>query len=759
MKGLTSEEINLRISEGKVNIDTSVKNKTYKQIILSNIFTLFNIINLILGLLILLTGNVKNLTFLGVAFFNTIISMIQEIRSKSILDKLSLLNVRKVCVVRNNNEEEINVNDIVIDDVVKYKLGNQIVVDGTIIEGYLEVDESLLTGESEHILKRVGDKLLSGSIVVSGTAYAKTEAVSSECYINKISKEAKYFKKVQSEIMSTLNKIIKVISIIIIPLGIVFYLRQVSVQTSNEAITSTVAALIGTIPEGLVLLTSTVLAIASIRLAKKNVLVQQLFCIENLARVDTICLDKTGTLTTGNMKVEEVVILDNNYDIDRIMKNINYNSIDSNSTSEALINYFSKDDTYTFINRIAFSSDKKYSAYEFSNSTYILGALEYINYDGEIPNVDEYTKKYRVLLLGCNNSKIINNEIKDSFKPLALILISDEIRNNAIETINYISNQDVDIKIISGDNKNTVCMIASKVGLTDIRAIDMSTNDLNIEDIVEEYNIFTRVTPSMKKEIIMALRNKGHKVAMTGDGVNDVLALKEADCSISLSSGSDAARNVSEIVLLDSDFKSIPNIIGEGRRSINNLERSASLFLTKTIYAFVLALLFLFINKDYPFIPIQLTLINAITIGIPSFVLALEPNYERVKGKFINNIITKSLPTATTVVINVICILVLSKIFDIDSGYTSTMCVITVAIIGFVLLYKICSPFNYSRTILFGFLILLFVICVSTMHDLFELFLPDPLHILFIVILCFIYIIMHNILTDFINKSINRVIK
>ena len=759
MKGLTREEINLRISEGKINIDSSVKTKSFKQIILSNIFTLFNIINLILGLLILLTGNIKNLTFLGVAFFNTIISMIQEIRAKHIVDKLSLLNSQKVCSIRDEKEEYISINDIVLDDVLKYKLGNQIVVDGTIIEGSIEVDESLLTGESDHILKCVGDKLLSGSIVVSGTAYVKTDAVSSDCYINKISKEAKYLKKVQSEIMVTLNRIIKVISIVIIPLGIVFYLRQVSVQTPNEAITSTVAALIGTIPEGLVLLTSTVLAIASIRLARKNVLVQQLFCIENLARVDTICLDKTGTLTTGNMKVEEVVILDNNYDIDRIMKNINYNSIDSNNTSQALINYFDKDDTYNFINRVPFSSDKKYSAYEFSDNTYILGALEYINYSGEIPNIEEYTKKYRVLLLGINNNKLVDNQAIGKFKPLALILISDEIRNNAIDTLNYLNSENVDIKIISGDNINTVCMIARKVGITDIKAIDMSTNNKNIKDIVEEYNIFTRVTPDMKKEIIIALKELGHKVAMTGDGVNDVLALKEADCSIAMSNGSDAARNVSEIVLLDSDFKSIPHIIGEGRRSINNLERSASLFLTKTIYAFVLALLFLFINKDYPFIPIQLTLINAITIGIPSFVLALEPNYERVKGKFINNIITKSLPTALTVIINILFILILSKIFNIGSQYTSTMCVITVAIIGFVLLYKICTPFNYSRIILFVFLILLFVICVSTMHDLFELFLPDPLHILFLVILCFIYLIMHNLLTDFINKRINRVIK
>lgn len=759
MKGLTREEINIRKSEGKINIDSSVSTKNYKQIILSNIFTLFNIINLILGLLILLTGNIKNLTFLGVAFFNTIISMIQEIRSKRIVDKLSLLNSRKVCSIREDNEEYISIDEIVLDDLLKYKLGNQIVVDGTIIEGTIEVDESLLTGESDHILKKVGDKVLSGSIVVSGCAYVKTEAVSSDCYINKISKEAKYLKKVQSEIMTTLNRIIKIISIVIIPLGIIFYLRQVSVQTPNEAITSTVAALIGTIPEGLVLLTSTVLAIASIRLAKKNVLVQQLFCIENLARVDTICLDKTGTLTTGNMKVEEVVILNNSFDIDLIMKNINYNSIDSNSTSAALINYFSKDDTYNFVNRIPFSSDKKYSVYEFEDNTYIIGALEFVDYRGEIPNIDEYTNKYRVLLLGANKNKIVNNNVKGKFYPLALILINDEIRNNAIDTLNYINNQDVDIKIISGDNKNTVCMIANKVGITNIKAIDMSTNTMRIDDIVEEYNIFARVTPDEKKELVLALKRLGHKVAMTGDGVNDVLALKEADCSIAMASGSDAARNVSEIVLLDSDFKSIPDIIGEGRRSINNLERSASLFLTKTIYAFVLALLFLFINKDYPFIPIQLTLINAITIGIPSFVLALEPNYERVKGKFVNNIITKSLPTALTVVINIIFILILSKVFNIDSQYTSTMCVITVAIIGFVLLYKICTPFNYSRIILFGFLILLFGICVSTMHDLFELFLPDPLHILFLIILCFIYVIMHNLLTDFINKRINRVIK
>ena len=748
-EGLDKEKVQERIKNKLVNNNISTLTKTYKQIAVTNIFTLFNIINLVLGFFIFFTGEYKNLTFLGVAFCNTIISMVQEIRAKRTIDKLAIISSNKAVVIRDGREVLLDIDNIVLDDIVKYKLGNQVVVDSIIKEGKVGVDESLLTGEEDTIIKSVGDKLYSGSFIVSGSCITQADSIGEDSYANKITKEAKYIKKINSEIMITLNKIIKVISVIIVPLGIILYLNQISFDNNfNEAITSTVAAIIGTIPEGLVLLTSTVFAIASMRLAKKKVLVQQLYCIENLARVDTICLDKTGTLTTGKMNVVDVVKINSNYSIDKIMRNINYFSQDCNNTSDALIKYFGKGNDYKLVNTIAFSSETKYSVYEFENETYILGALEFIDYYGSIDNMDKLTSEYRVLFLGKNNEHIINDKIAGKFEPIGLILISDEIRLNAKETLDYLKEQDLDIKIISGDNVNTVSSIAKKIGLTNINIFDMSkiSEKDDLKDVVSRYNIFGRVTPDMKKKIILTLKSLGHKVAMTGDGVNDVLSLKEADCSIAMASGTEAARNVSEIVLLDSDFKEIPSIIKEGRRSINNLSRSSSLFLTKTIYSLILALVFVFVNMNYPFIPIQLTLINVLSIGIPSFILALEPNYNRVIGKFSDNIISKSLPAAITIVINVTSVLLISYLFKVNYNNISTMSVILVAFTGFVLLFKVCYPFNYVRGALFGSLIGIFLGSSIGLHRLFELVLLTPLQFIFIIILCVLDVIIFNII-------------
>ena len=556
--------------------------------------------------------------------------------------------------------------------------------------------------------------------------------------------------------MVTLNKIIKIISVLIIPLGIVLFLHQLKIASNiSDAVIGVVAALIGTIPEGLILLTSTVFAISSIRLSNKNVLVQELYCIENLAHVDTICLDKTGTLTTGNMKVVDTIKLDSKYDINSIMDNISYYIDNYNPTSCAIGNYFKKSNEYKLINKIDFSSDKKYSVYEFDNNTYILGAPEFINCD----DID-YSKysEYRVLLLGVNKEHIKDNKVDDKFKPIGLILIEDEIRKGAEDTLNYLKNEDVDIKIISGDNINTIESIARKIGIDNIKLCDMSkiSDDTDYKDIVLKYNIFGRVTPSQKKKIIMTLKSMGHKVAMTGDGVNDVLSLKESDCSISMSNGSDAARNVSQIVLLDNDFKVIPLIIKEGRRSINNLERSSSLFLTKTIYSIIIAILFVFINMDYPFIPIQLTLISVLTIGIPSFVLALEPNYNRVKGHFFMNIISKSLPAAITIVVNIITILAVSNVFKFNDNYISTMSVILVAFTGFVLLFKVCYPFNCIRVVLYISLICSFIFGCIGLNQLFELVLLTPNQFIIILILCILDIILFNILSLLCDKVLTK---
>ena len=757
--GLTDNQVNERKKQGLVNNSILVPTKRYKKIVILNIFTLFNIINLFLGIIIIYTKTYKNLTFLGVAFFNTIISIVQEIRAKYTIDKLTILSKEKVCTIRNSKEIFIDMNEIVLDDIIKYKMGNQVVVDSLIIDGIVEVDESVLTGESNYILKKKGDKLLSGSIIVSGNCITRVDCVGEDSYANKITKEAKYLKKTNSEIMFTLKKIIKVISILIIPLGTILYLNQIKITSNtNQVLVSTVAAIIGTIPEGLVLLVSTVLAVSSIRLSKKKVLVQELYCIENLARVDTICLDKTGTLTTGKMKVVKTISLSNKYNIDSIMNNISYYMNDGNATSECINKYFKHNKDKELINKISFSSLKKYSAYEFDDGTYIVGAPDFIDYEGSIDNLDELSVNYRVLFVGYTNNNISDNNILGPFKQIGLVLIEDEIRGSAKKTLDYIRNQDVDIKIISGDNIKTISNIATKLGLSDLKVFDMSTikEDDDLSKIVEEYNIFGRVTPEGKKKVILTLKSLNHKVAMTGDGVNDVLSLKEADCSIAMASGTDAARNVSQIVLLNSDFKDVPSIIKEGRRTINNLERSSTLFLTKTIYAILLAILFTFVKLDYPFIPIQLTLISVITIGIPSFILALEPNKDRVKGHFIINVLSKSLPTALTIFLNIIGIITLAYLFKFNDNYVSTMSVLLVAFTGFLLLFRICYPFNYLRGILFGSLIGIFLGGAVGLHRLFEFVLLTPLQFIFVIILCIIDVFIFNLLLFICNKMIYK---
>ncbi len=764
--GLNKEQVQKRIDEKKVNYDTTVPTKSYRQIVCDNIFTLFNIVNLILGILVMTTGSFKNLTFLGVAICNTIISMFQEMRSKRAIDKLAIISSTKVNVVRDGMDHFISVNKIVLDDIIKYKLGSQVVVDCVILDGAVEVDESFITGESDSIYRQKGDKLLSGSFIVSGNCTVRVTSVGDDNYTNKISKEAKYLKRAKSEIMYTLNKFIKFISIVIIPLGILLFLKQLHVEgaTVDSAIISTVAALIGTIPEGLILLTSTVLAISALRLARKNILVQELYCIENLARVDTICLDKTGTLTSGKLKVVKVIPLID-YDVKHIMGNISKYMTDGNSTSNALNEYFKPLDDMKLVNKVAFSSREKKAIYEFSNSTYVIGAPEFINYQGYIPELSSYVEDYRVLLLASNKEHIVDNHVSSPFNPVALILLEDHIRPGATKTLKYLKDEDVDIKIISGDNPKTVASIASKVGLDNIRVFDMQKVDetTDLLKVVEEYNIFGRVTPSGKKDLVIALKANGHKVAMTGDGVNDVLSLKEADCSITVASGSDAARNISQIVLLDSDFKEVPAIVKEGRRTINNLERSASLFLTKTTYALILAIIFVFLNSDYPFIPIQLTLLGVLTIGIPSFVLALEPNHNRVKGRFIINIIRKSLPAALTIVVNIVGIMIISSIMGFKGDYVSTMAVLLVAFTGFVLLFKVCYPFNYLRGVLFGTLIGVFIGSVIGLKSLFELVMLTPLQFVFILLLFALDIGLFDLLTILCEKKIfkyeERIIK
>lgn len=743
-EGLNQKQVDYRIKSGDYNYNSDVKTKTIGQIIFYDVFTLFNILNVCLALLIFWVGSYKNLLFLGVVICNTLISIIQEIRTKRAIDKLSIISSVNANVIRDGKSKIIDIDKVVLDDIIVYKRGNQIIADSIIKEGIVEVNESLLSGEENSITKKEGDILYSGSFIISGRCTAKVEKVSVNNYASKITKEAKYIKKVNSVIMITLKKIIKIISIVIVPLGILLFLKQYNLDKDiADSIVNTVAAIIGMIPEGLVLLTSTVLAISVLRLSKKRVLVQQLYCIETLARVDTICLDKTGTLTEGIMEVEDVIVLNDKYDYKKILCAMSRELTEDNPTMDAIARKFNKKTDFKCLAKELFSSEKKYSSVTFKEGKYILGAPDILDTSDDMKKLIEKYSDNRLVLL---------KEKKDN---IALILLKDKIRYKASNTLSYLRKEGLDIKIISGDNEKVIIRIAKRVGFKNIKCIDMSKNHTNMNhQIVENYNVFARVSPEQKRDLIKALKKNGHTVAMTGDGVNDVLALKEADCSIAMASGSDAARNVSEIVLLDSDFDAIPKIVEEGRRTINNVERSASLFLTKTVYATLLAIIFLFVPMNYPFQPIQLSLVSSITIGIPAFILALEPNYERIKDNFFLNVLKRSLPGGITIVINVLSVMLVAKIFNLGEDVISTIAVILVAITGFILLYKICYRFNILRKILYIVLIIVFLSCIIGLSKFFELVLLKPIFIIFIVLVSILDVGLFNFISNLCEKRI-----
>lgn len=742
--GLTTEQVKNRIRDGYVNYNYDVKTKTIGQIVFYNFFTLFNILNFALGLLVFSVGEYKNLLFLGVALCNTLISTIQEIRSKRIIDKLSVISSVRVNVIRDSKLESVHMNELVLDDIIKLKNGNQIVTDSIILDGEVIVDESFISGEEDQITKGVGEMLVSGSFIVGGMCTARVDRVGKNNYVSKITHEAKYIKRANSIIMDTLNKIIKIISCIIIPVGLILFIKEYNLDNNlNQSIVNTVAAVIAMIPEGLILLTSTVLAVSVVRLYERKVLVQQLYCIETLARVDTICLDKTGTLTEGIMEVEDVISLNDKYDYKEILSAISRHLVGDSSTIDAIARKFNKRVKYTFKSKEPFTSKNKYSSVTFKEGKFILGAPDILDKSKGMKKLMDEHKDYRLVLL------------KTEKENIALILLKDKIRYKAKQTLEYFKKYGVDIKIISGDNEKMVSNIARRVGIDDIRAIDMSNNNTNyIGKLVAEHNIFCRVSPSQKAEIIKALKSEGHTVAMTGDGVNDVLALKEADCSIAMASGTDAARNVSELVVLDSDFDAIPKVVEEGRRTINNIERSASLYLTKTTYATILALIFLLLPMNYPFQPIQLSLIGSITIGIPSLVLALEPNYNMIKNNFFINILKRAIPGGITIVLNVIFVILLGYIFKLNDITISTMSVILVATTGFILLFKICKPFNMIRGILFISLITLFLISIVGLKSLFDLVLLKPVYIIFIMLIFVLDVGLINFLQYICEKKL-----
>ena len=767
--GLTQEQVANRISEGLVNFDDQPKTKSIKQIIASNFFTYFNFLNIALGAAVLTAGiinnelfeGLKNCLFMGVIIINSIISIVEEIISKKIIDRLSVISESKVTTIREGKKEELSLDELVLDDVTILTVGHQIVADSIILDGEVEVNESFLTGEPDAILKKKGDMLLSGSFIVSGSCTTKVEHVGQDNYVATISKEAKYQKKANSVIMDSFEKLLKILSIFIIPIGIIMYFSQVNATDGNvpQAIFGTVASLIGMIPEGLVLLTSSVMAVSVIRLSKYKVLVQQLYCMETLARVDVICLDKTGTLTEGRMQVVDFTPLEKHTkeEMEEIINAFAENSLDTNATMIAIKEHFTKKNTWKKLKSIAFSSERKFSAISFKDKdAYYLGAPEVLLKEKSkiVKEIKKYQTDYRVLLLG--SQKVLSDK-PEKIEAIGIILIEDIVRKEAKATLDYFKKQGVMVKIISGDNVSTVLNIANKVGLKNVKGLDIvDLNKDELEKVVQKYDVFGRVTPKQKKWIIEILQESGRTVAMTGDGVNDVLALKKSDCAISIASGSDAARNVSQLVLLNDNFDALPEVVAEGRRTINNIERSSSLLLVKTIYTVLLILFSIIISSKYFFIPIQLTLITGFTIGIPSFILALEPNNDLVKGKFLLKIVSKSLPTALTVVFNIVLVTIFANVFHLDEGLETSLCVFLTAITGFIHLYKICKPFNVIRVSLLTLMILGFLYCAIFQNEFFSLSPMTPTSCLIGFVLTIDSLYIFRRLNYFISKAFHK---
>ncbi len=712
-RGLTSEQVAERKRIGQVNRDRQRKSNSYLQIIRRNVFTFFNLINVALAVLILLGGfsfrTIKNVLFLGVVVCNTALGLFQEIRAKRATDRLRVLTRGKVIAVRDGIESEIYTDEIVLGDIIILTAGSQIPADCEVADGVCNVDESVLTGEADGVTKHKGDRLMSGSFVVSGTCYAHVTAVGADSYGHKIAQEARSIKGKKSDIVHTMNIILAVMSILIVPLGVGLFMIQYGDSGNyGDAIIRTSAAVIGMLPEGMVLLSSTVFAVAGVMLARRRVLSQDLYSAEALARTDVICLDKTGTLTEGRMEVADVISLDGTYDTDEMLTLFANASTDRNSTANALHARFGGGESKA-VEFIPFDSDRKFARADFDGFSLIFGAPEFmfsVLDDTVAELVNRYVPQYRVVMLARLDDEILT--------PLSLILFRDVIRPEAANTLKYFYNEGVDVKIISGDNPHTVAAVAYRAGVRNAdKFIDMSNvSSDDISNAATEYTVFGRVTPSQKREIIMELKNAGHTVAMIGDGVNDALALKESDCAIAPASGTDMARDAAKLVLLDSDFDALPEVVRQGRRSINNLKRSVSLFLIKIVYSLILSVTFLFLSDPYPFDPIHLTLITFVSVAVPGFLLSFEPNNNRVKGKFIVDIITRSLPGGTAIALGVIFSAIVNTAFGVTHSEYVTVCVISSGIVGLINLMRVSWPFTPFRFAVFITMTALFAVGV-----------------------------------------------
>ncbi len=733
-KGLNEKQINQRIGENLINSKTSNKSKSIGSIFAKNIFTFFNMTCLVVALALISVGAYADLLFMVIVVLNTTIGIIQEIKAKRTLDKLNLSNSNFTKVVRDGEVQEIYKTELVLDDVLVLSSGMQIACDSIMLDGEIEVNESLLTGESLPIKKKKGDTLLGGSFVSSGSARAKVNKIGQENYIEQLSEKAKSFAQSKSELLTSLRALIKIISIFMVPIAIIMLYNNYTYYVNNPAenyslaymvITKTSGCIIAMIPAGMFLLTSVALAVSVVRLAKKRTLVQDLYCIEMLARTNVLCLDKTGTLTNGSMSVKDVVMLDSGHttkDVDKIIASMVATFHDANHTALALKAYFGKP-CYSADKSVPFSSERKFMGCKFKQvGAYKLGAYEYVmsNPTDEIKKSAESfaLEGYRVLLLcSCDN-----NFSNQNVKPISFILLQDNIRKDAPKTIQWFKDNGVDIKIISGDNPITVSEVSRRCGVENcdkyISLHGMSENE--VREAANKYTIFGRVSPEQKAILVRTLKSQGNTVAMTGDGVNDILALKEADCSVAIAAGSDAARSVSQLVLLDSNFSSMPNVVAEGRRVINNIQKSSSLFLMKTIFAICISVFVLCMNKTYPFSPIQFILLETLVIGIPSFCLALQPNTNRIQGKFLSNVAKNTLPAGICMVCAVIFLYIYQMKTGISTEVLVTMSSLAVLIVGFISLYKMCKPFNWFKSIMFITCACLAVVAVMFFSDLFK---------------------------------------
>ena len=752
MTGLTDEQVNARIAEGKVNADENPNTRTYKQIVRENTLTFFNFLNLVLLVLVLLVGSYKNAFFVCIIIINTLIGIAQEIRAKKTIDKLAILTARKSVVIREGQKWTVPTEELVLDDVVCLKTGDQVPADARILEGGLEVNESLLTGESDNLPKNEGDELFSGSFVTSGEACCQIIHVGKDNYAAQITSEAKEFKRHNSELKNSLNAILKVISIIIVPLGALLFYKQYYIvgDTFRDSVVSMVAGVLGMIPEGLVLLTSVALTLGALVLANKKTLVQELYCIETLARVDTLCLDKTGTITEGTMCVERVepyvstgrvetaatesesaesteaeeqVQTDSAFmeEIDVIMGNMMYVLKDQNATIDALRKRFPAKQDMTPEHVIPFSSDRKYSGVVFEEKgTYLMGAAQFL-FPEDNEELTEKCQAYaeeglRVLVLAHSSQNAEGTELPEGLEPLALMLLTDVIREEAPDTLAFFDSQEVDLKVISGDDPVTVAAIARRAGLKNadsyVDATTLTTEE-ELQDAVAQYSVFGRVTPQQKKAMVQALQSQGHTVAMTGDGVNDVLALKEADCSIAMAQGSDAAKNIANVVLLDSNFASMPHIVNQGRRVVNNIRTAASMFLIKTMFSVMLSLLTIFFGNAYPFEPIQMSLISACAVGIPTFLLAQENNYEKIDHTFLRHVFINAFPAAITITFCVFAVMLVCQNVYHSMAMLNTACVLVTGWNYMAALKTVYAPLNtYRKVIIYGMQFIFFAAAV-----------------------------------------------